>query len=516
MVNDERNQTMMGMSEDNISFKEIVIEHPTLKEIKAGLTKWQSMFPNRMKIETVGKSIKGKPIYLVKITNLTISHADKAVVLLTNTHVGSERITCTGYLHLIKWLISDDPSAAQIRKGIITLVMPCVNPDGYELPYNLHSIDNQRNSRGINIFNAWTWDGPSDVENNPEGLAIFKVAEKYHPDAAMDMHGISLKGTTMQESTAYSWGDIRVQGFCPNFAREIDGAAEKEGFLIMRPQEDTGRITVGKPIEGLEHHFFYVRDDITLPTFLYNRYHTLALNGEAGYNESIVIRLRKMLELGLKTWRNEFFPGYPNNTVAGFSTMSVSAWGNTAEERRRSRVELWNKANQLIYGTFIDIPAVNKMAAFCTTTVDAAKQWVGDSGNPADFLKRVRRHRNVNSEYLVNFFAGTVMNRKIRTCQADREGFCLASSGSNPIHNGIALRLFIPYNDAKIVDARVNGYPVEISPEDGYLIRQNPGTIVQFNIPPHKVIDLHLISVEYRTKTTRREGFTLNDWKLEE
>ena len=157
-------------------------------------------------------------------------------------------------------------------------------------------------TKGINIYNAWNWDGPKKRAENPEGAALFQVAEQYSPDVSLDAHGTGRR-FSMWESTAFSWGDFNAHGFVPAVVEEINRAAGAKGFLIMRPEEDSGRIKVSARVSRLGHHFYYVRDDLTVMSILYNRYHTPALNCEGGYQGSIVARLRRLLELGTDRWR---------------------------------------------------------------------------------------------------------------------------------------------------------------------------------------------------------------------
>jgi hypothetical protein len=86
------------------------------------------------------------------------------------------------------------------------------------------------------------------------------------------------------------------------------------------------------------------------------------------------------------------------------------------------------------------------------------------------------------------------------------------AEGASPIENGLAIRLLIPYREAKLAHLRLNGYPIDESPIDGYVVYRNPGTIVQVNIPPGRVNDLHIVTCAYDPGEKRRAGFTAEDW----
>jgi hypothetical protein len=485
-----------------------LIDHPTVAEIESGLTAWAQSYPQRIKVETVGRTLEGRPILLAIITDFSAPDTDKAIVLLSATHAGDELNAATSLLHLSRWLVSNDREAARIRHGIITLVMPCMCPDGYD-----KSPPSKRNSKGINVYNSWNWDGPKDLPNNPEGYALAQVVDKYRPDAAIDVHGLGVRGMGMWESTAFSWGDFLAQGYDSALSEEMDRAAEMAGFLIVRPARDTGRIKVNAPIEGLGHHFYYVRNDITVASYLYNKYHTLAINCEVAYEASAVARIRKMLELGLDTWRGEFFPGYPVNSVGGWGSMALTAWGDTAVKRRRSRVELWRNTDRILSSLAFAQPANEKLMAVCATNTEAAKRWIGD-GEMESFVAGLAKYPGIDEEYIARFVEGTVMNKVIGPREVHyTQGYKHSSTLNEPLRFGLAVRLLIPYLDAKIVDARINGLPVAESAIDGYLVRHGPGTVVQFNIPPEKVGQLHVFTCKYSSETKRRQGFNAEDWK---
>ncbi|NLE36854.1 MAG: hypothetical protein GX621_02385 [Pirellulaceae bacterium] len=495
------------------------VPHPSLDEIEQGLERWAEFRPDRIKLETVGRSAAGHPMLLAIVTDRGVPDEDKQVVLLTVSHGGSELTGCTGFLHLTRWLVGDDPAAAKIRRNVVTLIMPVLNPDGYagmrdDNPRGPMSCHN--NSNDVDIYLAFDWDGPRDPAKAPEAAALFAVAEKYRPDASFDVHGCWFDGHSMWESTAMSWIDSRAHTYCPALAEEMNLAAEKEGFLMVRPTEDAGRIKVTAPVEGAGRHHFYETDNrLSLMTFLYHRYHTLAINAEAGYDASVVARTKKLLELGTTRWRNEFYTGYPTNQVGCWGSMSICAWGETAAQRRRSRVELWRNSERIYYSLGFDQPANEKLMAVCATNVPAAKRWLGD-GKMSTILNAIKDHPRIDAEAISQFVEGTLMTRGVPDPlkRTHRRGYNPQNTSEEPIEHGLAVRLFIPYVDARIVDARINGHPVAESAADGYQVRHGPGTIVQFNIPPGKVDDVHFVTCEYRTEKPHRQGFQPEDWEL--
>tara|TARA_Y100000758_G_scaffold269196_1_gene210561 strand:- start:962 stop:3001 length:2040 start_codon:yes stop_codon:yes gene_type:complete len=496
---------------------------PSSAEMQKGLQGWARIHPDKMDVEIRGKSVLGKPVLLVKITDEKTSDENKSIVLFTSTHCGGEEIGATSLLHLTKWLLGEGEGVKRIRERIIVLIMPCVNPDGWDArrrsgrPY--HSVRGKTNTAwnvyGINIYDTKFWFGAAAAEENPEGLAILGVAEEFHPDASMDIHATQ-RGMTMPDSTGFSWGDFNAHSFQPLIVEEMNRAMEKAGCLAERPAMDAGRIKIGSRIPGREHNYYRINDKQTIMSHLYLRYHTLAYNCEAAFDFAVVARARRLLEIGTETWRNEFYPGYPSSQVGRWGSTSIAAWGDTAKKRRKSRVELWRKMNQIHFSSVTNIRspglADHKILSICATTTAASEKWIG-YGTKADIMANLAKHNRIKVDYIEDFVRGLPVS--IRTPPHYSMGYKSGEVTDAPILNGLAMRLFIPYAGAEIYDARIDGFKVERSEMDGYIVQRGPGTIVQFNIPPKKVSGLHLVSLKYKVARLHRQGFDqASDWNL--
>ncbi len=496
---------------------------PSSTDMQKGLEAWAASRPGIMDVTIRGKSVLGKPILLAKITDKSVSDDDKQIVLFTSTHCGGEEIGATSLLHLTKWLLGEDETVQRIRKKIIVLIMPCVNPDGWDArrrsgrPY--HSRRSKTNTAwnvyGINIYDSAYWFGEKAKVENPEGLVVKGVADEYQPDASMDVHATQ-RDTTMPDSTGFSWGDFNAHSFQPLIVEEMNRAMEDAGCLAERPAVDAGRIKVGTRIRNREHNYYWIGDKQTIMSYLYLRYHTLAFNCETAYDFALVARARRLLEIGTETWRNEFYPGYPSRQLGRWGISSVAAWGDTASKRRKSRIELWRKMNQIHYGGGMHHRSRerndNRIMSLCATTTGASEEWFGN-GTKNDIMARLSKHPKMNHEYLAELVKGRAVG--IRTPPHYALGYKSGEVTDAPIQNGLAMRVFIPYDDAEIYDTRIDGYPVERSEVNGYIVRQGPGTIVQFNIPPKQVGDVHAVSLKYNVPRLHRQGFDQDsDWNL--
>ena len=68
---------------------------------------------------------------------------------------------------------------------------------------------------------------------------------------------------------------------------------------------------------------------------------------------------------------------------------------------------------------------------------------------------------------------------------------------------------------ARLQEVRHNGHLLEESTTDGYLVHHRQGTVVQVNIPPDKVHDLHVVTIRYEAAQRPIQGFATEDWRSE-
>lgn len=287
----------------------------------------------------------------------------------------------------------------------------------------------------------------------------------------------------------------------------VDEAAEDEGFLMTKGEQSAGQILTTSDIpNGLPEYFYLRKSSTNITLYPYLKFHSLSFIMEAGFEESIMVRTRRALQIGLDRWRGERYPGYPTNQVGNWTLMAISAWGTTAAERRRSRCELWQKLPQLNYALAGPIPRDSIMAYITTTPEGKAMLW---RKKVLDVIEQLKDDPRFDTEGL--------------TTAAERTSMATAFGGSkykvaskalevDPIGHGVVIRLLVPYSDAKITEIRLDGHLLSESAINGYQIRRHPGTIVEIAIPPGKVEAFHIASCSYSSPTKRRSGFRPEDW----
>lgn len=498
-----------AQDESNLSEgKTVVVEHPSQAELEQGFAGWAARFPYAFTFETRGRTPEGRPMLMARITDRRVPDEDKQVALLTSAHGAKEMNTVTGLLRFIKWLISDDAEAVEIRRRQIVLVVPYTDPD---------FIARGDHSESRPIYGGWAapgmrlWSvkGVARPERHPEAAAIQGIMDEYQPELHVDFHGFNDPRRTMWDSTGVSWASAVARPFVHDFAMKIDADAEAAGFLITRGEQDDGKIRTTSPVEGFPDYAFNLRNAFPIFTlYPYCRYHTLAFIMETGSEESLVLRAKSALQAGQERARYERYESYPVNQVGMHTLISVAAYGRTAAERRRSRVELWQKLPHLYFGTAAPTPARDTLMGYISTrgaqsngitNRRVSKVIESLKGNPQFDTEGLR---SAASRFPYGAFGGQRPERKVL------EG----ALAEGPIEHGMVLRLLVPYGDAKITEVRLDGHLLQESDNEGYHLTRSPGVIVEIPIPPGKVRDFHIVSCNYDTPTQRRPGFTPEDW----
>ena len=500
--------------------------YPSFEEYGAGLRAWQERWPQRMTLETPGHTLEGRPIYLARVTDRTVPDDDKQILLVNGNHSAGEISPVCGILHFLKWLLSDDPGAARLRRGLIVAAMPIIEVDAY--------VEN-REKDGQGCFSRgggqlyggqWTWDGVSPESKHHEARVFSEVMEQLQPDAYLDLHGAPWRDVGMQESVGISF--LRLNRcFDPSVVADIERALDAAGYGVIRPGTQAGRMCVataagelGKAAphyDSLEEDWAQPYRTMVVPTMLaFHRYHTISMVGELMWMGAIVVACRRLAEIGMETGFSEFFPGYPNSLVACSTNLMISAWGKTAAQRRASRVELWRRGN-LALQNGVPIVLKDRMLASCAVTTEGKRLLLdpatGKGEGREKFLANIENDSRFNAAALSEFFGDFPPTMFAYDPGLDAEKACAEDNA--PIRHGLAMRVCLQYRDARLQEVRHNGHLLEESTTDGYLVHHRQGTVVQVNIPPDKVHDLHVVTIRYEAAQRPIQGFATEDWRSE-
>ncbi|MBM4044845.1 MAG: hypothetical protein FJ279_07015 [Planctomycetes bacterium] len=482
------------------------IPHPSLGQIEQMARAWQQRHPNHFRWDVLGKGSDDLPIHLFTITDFAAPDADKEVVLMVAMHSGGERSAATALFAFAEWLISEDALARKIRSRQVCVMAPVPNPWGYVKGIGANKFGHDT---------AWKWSpqGAVEPEQNPEGVLIQGLMDRLKPEVALDSHGTTLAGQHMGEFIGTSGYSLILNTFQGTIVREMAKAGAAAGFPQVMGAESFEKILTATPVPGAEKQFVVYAggNAVNAAVYSYIKNHSIPLSMESGsWSGSAVARLKRLMEIGCERWSNEFYPGYPNRRIwpaANYGGMHhLAAYGQTAQTRRESRVELWRKQGQM--RTFFAHPEMDGAFLYgVATTREAAKKAL--AGRDA--------HRIETGRFLHNIAQiPGVEVEEIKTHLEKTAGASLAvdpepdyATSSEPIQHGLALRAMIPYAKPRIIEVRLNGHPIGESAVDGYQTWPGDGgTFLQVNVPPAKVGGVAIVTCQYDGQEKREWGFT--------
>jgi hypothetical protein len=479
---------------------------PTFGEIEGQLRDWQRQFSAKMQLEEVGRTAQGRSLYATQLTDAAVGDEDKEHVLITANHSGArERTATTGILYLMRWLLSDDPLAREILARQVVVCMPVCVPDSYEQATGANNVC------GLSPCNSWTLDGPIDPERNPEGLAVQAMMDRYQPEVHTDYHGLDLTfpGHFAIENTGASYGNSSLRPYHYRIVQLMDEAALEEGYPSDLLEQDAERLLWGPALDEIAHKMWMGRPQVFAGTYCYNHYHSIALHSEVYWERSGFLKHRRLLQMGNEVWPGEHFPGYPARVAMLNSFNMVTAYGQTASARRRSRVELWNKQRRIVHGQ-LNPEKVGIEFYICATSPEASREWLGDK-TLRGVVERLANHPRIASDPIRALVAQYPQGAGQWGAEPN---FNLQGGGeeegrTTPIEHGIGLRMRIPFSRAKLGEVLLNGRPLERSEIDGYLSWVARGfTYLQVNIPPEvsRSEDLFVVTCRYDPGEERTQG----------
>lgn len=490
--------------------------HFSRQEYEETLRYWAEKHPNLVTLQTRGTTLEKMPILLLRISDKSVPDADKQVCLVTSLHGGPERSGTTTVLHAAEWLLGDSPEAAEVRRKQIVLLMPIVNP------YAFFVSDRFGNSQGIdpytgaqgNMFDPKTLQLVSP-EKTPELQAVVSVVDQYRPEVHADMHGIGLQeyapgtlgdrslysGQTMFESSGAAYSNFALRPWDWRVTEAMVAAAREAGYGSDRYEADSQRVYSGPAMARIADRVFGGAPLFYTAHYGYAKYHTMILAMEIGWEQSGVARLRGLLGLGNRVWEGEPEAGYPVDRIRGFVGHFLVAYGKKAEDRRRSRVDLWQRQGGFTHA--ILYPQTDCRDSWVVaTSPEAAKVLDPDKHK---FVANLKGRPGCRADAIAAFVE-TGPEAKLYV-----EPAATRAAAPGPIEHGLALRLRIPYRKPELIDLRLNGHRVAESPTDGYRAWYADGyTQVQIDIPPEKAKanDLWVVTCAYAPDVKRSTGWT--------
>lgn len=495
----------------------------TWEEYEGTLRLWKSTYPQRVTLQSRGISGQNMPVYLLKITNSSVPDTDKQICLITTLHCGPERTGTSGAMAFAEWMLSDDPLAVETRRRQIILIMPVVNP------LSLFHTDRWRNEHGVDPYaglglKGKVWDVKNlsirDPKEAPELVAVLSVVDEYQPEIHADFHGTGLQeyapnqlgtrrtyhGQIMTEITGSAYSNYALRPWDWRVTEAMIDAGNTAGFPSDRFEADAQRTFWGPELAPLGKKLWHGMPMFYSQHYAYAKYHTMVCTQEVAWEQSVVARMKGLLRIGNKVWNDERQPSYPVNRMKHFVGHFVTAYGNTATERRQSRVELWSKQGTFALG-FMYPQTDGRESLVCATTA-AAKRTVATE-NLLELKLRLLDRFNDDAQNIRRFIdAGP----ELKLAMGTPSSRLLAAKESDDvkIENGISFRLRLPYRKPAQLDVQLNGQALKPSATDGYESWFADGfTQVHVNVPVEKAskTELYFITCSYQPDEVRPTGW---------
>ena len=187
----------------------------TYAEIDAEIYSLASAYPSLARVSSIGKSLEGRDLWAIKISDNAAQDEDESVIVLMGAHHAREWISVDTPFLIAKYLLDKYAVAPEIKDYVDKAeiwIVPMVNPDGHQ-----HSVitdrlwrKNRRNngdgSFGVDLNRNYEkeWGGPGSSGDTfsetyrgpapfsePESQACRDFLQAVNPDALISYHSYS-------------------------------------------------------------------------------------------------------------------------------------------------------------------------------------------------------------------------------------------------------------------------------------------------------------------------------------
>lgn len=182
-VNEERMTMLRGLGYSPVALEEPVplVPYPSITEVNTTLATVVSDHPSICRLETIGTTGQGRPIYAVVVSqNVSQNEAEPRVRVCGNIH-GDEKGSGMSVLNFLT-VLTDNYGTSEMCTYLVnnaeTWIIPVLNPDGYYLNqrYNANNVDLNRNCSYM-----WQSGGGPAPFSEPETQALRNITQPDWP-----------------------------------------------------------------------------------------------------------------------------------------------------------------------------------------------------------------------------------------------------------------------------------------------------------------------------------------------
>lgn len=171
--------------------------YPTYEVYRGMMKKWQQDYPALCKLDSIGTTVDGRKLYVIKISDNVLVDEAEPEFFYTSTMHGDE---ATGYymmLRLIDYLLANyasDTRVAAMVNSMAIYINPDANPDGtYNGGNSTVSGATRGNGNGVDINRNFPdpkgGDHPDGENWQPETVAFMNYASSRHFILSANFHG---------------------------------------------------------------------------------------------------------------------------------------------------------------------------------------------------------------------------------------------------------------------------------------------------------------------------------------
>lgn len=295
-----------------------------LGEIEKYLDRLSNDNPSAVELHSLGTSSEGRDIKAVYVTDNNIPLDGKEVAVIMGLRHGDELGVVPAATSLLDWLVSEE--AADTRRKQLVIFIPVVNPDG---------------------FVKQEFGAPRDKISEEETKIILPLILKYKADLLLDIHSLERGDleAVITGNTLHLGEDDFIHTMATYKMMEGAGMAGYPYALhILGVQSRAPWLSTPRPAN---YNSSAYNNWVCAPA--YEQLHSLVIGMEVNdfslsedeCGKSGVAAIIPLLEMGNTRSPWEYASGYPNRILRGNMLVSLRAAGQTAEERRNSRVEIW-------------------------------------------------------------------------------------------------------------------------------------------------------------------------------
>ena len=463
-----------------------------IDEFPSYMDGWSKKKPGFVTVSSIGKS-GGYDILKAVFTDPSVPDEDKQVVLLTAQH-SMELSGVNTLLGVGNFLVSDRDDAAEILKKEIVVMIPCSNPYSYSKQDPAYQF---RNEAGICEYFAFRFDHIAyDEATAPAAYAVKRVIDEYTPDLMLDVHGVWYQDQMVIPSFG-TGGNGPNHSYNKSFVDSVLRAGTEAGSAVFDNDSYEMLFMTDRKCQNADitNHFFATASDQGAgPMYPYYNYHTLFGAFETCWEEQCVTQIIEALRIGCGVWGSEYYSGYPTRTVVSpMGHNSIRAYGITAADRRKSRVELWRIRNKIRLGVgHPEMPGLS--AAIICLDPESGKVAKNYEPMESSVKKMAERYEGVNADKILELTSDFY---PLYMAYPDR-GNNLDGETPLEIKHGMTVRMSLPFADACNYTVLYNGNELGIDELDGYTVtKANNWVHVDIHIPAHKICPFAIAMVKY-------------------